>query len=572
VRTALICRSAAYGNGVQATFNYSSDRLQLTSIGYAKGTQPLFGINYWYKQDATNCSTGVTGNNDQVQCITDTVDSGRNTSYTYDALYRLSSAVTTGSTNYPKWGLSWSYDRYGNRWSQTQTAGSPPTNSLSFANPGGALTNRQDSMCFDANGNLQAETESPCPAPTYVYDGENRLVNYQSASYMYDFSGNRVEKQYGGTTTIYIFSGSKVLAEYDNGASVTSPSREYIYSGATLLAEIQSGVTTYFNADQLSTRLVTDLNGNVLGQRGHYPFGETWYETGTITKWKFTSYERDAESANDYAIARSFVNRFGRFSSPDLVSGGADTPQSLNRYSYVLNDPCDHMDPLGMKPCFLNLKIVTSKGVTLSDSDIAAITSRINSLLSSAAFPSGATVQVQTSYAGDTDYTLSYTNAGDSKLEMGLITGQLKLGDAPVGGVGGTVYADAVSLAEGLSQQNYLSNLGTVGTHELTHLAGVPDQQYTEADFDNVNLMMMDTAPKALQQNALRNPNSPLNQLTPEQLAAIAAACTLKHPKVPPKKNGSGPEDIISSLGCQLWTWVWDDWDDGIGHSECLIP
>jgi hypothetical protein len=35
---------------------------------------------------------------------------------------------------------------------------------------------------------------------------------------------------------------------------------------------------------------------------GHYPFGETWYETGTASKCKFTSYERDPESLNDYAI------------------------------------------------------------------------------------------------------------------------------------------------------------------------------------------------------------------------------------------------------------------------------
>ena len=39
---------------------------------------------------------------------------GEGRKLTYDALYRLTSAVTNGSTNYPKWGLSWSYDRYGN--------------------------------------------------------------------------------------------------------------------------------------------------------------------------------------------------------------------------------------------------------------------------------------------------------------------------------------------------------------------------------------------------------------------------------------------------------------------------
>ena len=140
-----------YGNGVSATLGYTADRLLLQTLSYAQGA----------------------GNNGQITSITDntgTQEAGRSVTYTYDALYRLSTAVTTGSTNYPQWGLSWAYDRYGNRLNQTQTFGSPPTNSLSFANPGGAQTNRQDNMCFDANGNLLAESSAPCPSPTYVYD------------------------------------------------------------------------------------------------------------------------------------------------------------------------------------------------------------------------------------------------------------------------------------------------------------------------------------------------------------------------------------------------------------------
>ncbi len=141
-----------------------------------------------------------------------------------------------------------------------------------------------------------------------------------------------------------------MIAEYDNGAAVASPSREYIYSSAQLLAKIESGATTYYHADHLSARLLTDSSGNTLGQRGHYPFGETWYETGTTTKFKFTTYERDAESGNDYALARYSVNRLGRFSSPDPVAGSNGNPQLLDRYSYVTNDPTNLADPSGLCP------------------------------------------------------------------------------------------------------------------------------------------------------------------------------------------------------------------------------
>ena len=150
---------------------------------------------------------------------------------------------------------------------------------------------------------------------------------------------------------MYIFSGSKVIAEYDNGAAVGSPSREYIYSGGTLLAKIENSATVYYHQDGLSARIMTDSSGNKLtpnGDQGHYPFGELWYPASALTKWLFTTYERDAESTNDYAMARYYRDALGRFNSPDPLSGSIGDPQSLNRYSYSRNDPLDLMDPSGM--------------------------------------------------------------------------------------------------------------------------------------------------------------------------------------------------------------------------------
>ena len=83
---------------------------------------------------------------------------------------------------------------------------------------------------------------------------------------------------------------------------------------------------------------------------GHFPFGESWYNA-TSEKLLFTSYERDSESGNDYAMARYYVNRLARFSSPDALAGSIANPQSLNRYSYVLNSPTSLVDPSGMGPC-----------------------------------------------------------------------------------------------------------------------------------------------------------------------------------------------------------------------------
>jgi len=156
------------------------------------------------------------------------------------------------------------------------------------------------------------------------------------------------ERVSGSTATVYIFSGGKVIAEYDNGAAPGSPSREYIYSGSQLLATISGGATTYHHPDHLSVRVSTDANGNVTRAFGHFPFGEVWYETGTASKWKFSTYERDTESGNDYAMARFYGSSNARFASPDPIPGSASDPQSLNRYSYAVSDPIDFVDFSGL--------------------------------------------------------------------------------------------------------------------------------------------------------------------------------------------------------------------------------
>jgi hypothetical protein len=126
------------------------------------------------------------------------------------------------------------------------TAGSGYQGSVSVA----AASNHITTLPYDANGNLTNDG-----ANTLVYDAGNRVVSAAnsgaSGSYTYDGSGLRVQRVSGSTTTVYIFSGSKVIAEYDNGAAPTAPSREYIYGGGALLAKIDSSGTTYYHQDQL---------------------------------------------------------------------------------------------------------------------------------------------------------------------------------------------------------------------------------------------------------------------------------------------------------------------------------
>ena len=95
-----------------------------------------------------------------------------------------------------------------------------------------------------------------------------------------------------------------------------------------MLAKVEAGAISYNVTDHLSTRMLTDANGASLGQQGHFPYGDPWYDTLSASKWKFTSYERDTESQNDYAMARFYVNRNGRFTSPDPLNGSMGNPRA----------------------------------------------------------------------------------------------------------------------------------------------------------------------------------------------------------------------------------------------------
>ncbi len=339
--------SATYGNGVAATFTYNS-RLQLSTMAYATGSSTLYSLTYGYASG--------TANNGQIQSITDNVDNGRSATYTYDAWSRLKTAATTGSAAYPTWGLTWSYDRYGNRKQESILSGcsapmSCPTNSVT---PSPTTNHVTDSgYSYDASGNMTSDGSN-----TLTYDAENRVTNSanggSAGAYAFDGNSLRVTKTVSGATTIYIFSGTKVIAEYASGAAASSPSNEYIYVGPQLLSTLTgppaSATAVYHIADHLSPRVTTDSSGNVVGQQAHFPFGEDWYASSTTTKFKFTSYERDAESGNDYAMMRTSINRLGRFSSPDLLAGSIINPQSLNRYAYALNSPSNLADPSGLTP------------------------------------------------------------------------------------------------------------------------------------------------------------------------------------------------------------------------------
>ncbi len=70
--------------------------------------------------------------------------------------------------------------------------------------------------------------------------------------------------------------------------------------------------------------------------------------TGATTEWSFTGEQNDPNGLV-YLRARYYDPAIGRFVSRDPFPGLAEVPQSQNPYAYVLNNPCNLVDPWGLQ-------------------------------------------------------------------------------------------------------------------------------------------------------------------------------------------------------------------------------
>ena len=285
----------------------------------------------------------MTGNTGQLLDISGSIYSqSRTENFNYDNVGRLS----TWQGWSPSLQGRYSYDQWNNRlgvWNATSggtqiqgvtlaqsPSGYPVSNQYTTVTNNGVTLNQG----YDASGNLTSDG-----VHNYVYDAESRLVTVDEglaseADYSYDLNNWRVKRTTGAgsVTTYYVWSGGQVIAEYSNAAPTAT------------------SAVMYYHPDQLSTRLITGATGSVLATEDVLPFGEdAGTSSGVTDKHRFTDYERDSETGLDYATNRHYVSANGRFMQPDVVGGSTFAPQSLNRYSYSLNDPKNLSDPSGLQ-------------------------------------------------------------------------------------------------------------------------------------------------------------------------------------------------------------------------------
>jgi RHS repeat-associated protein len=327
------------GNGTRMTRGFN-DGLQLKTLEHGPIGAPgaLLNFEYDYQEGVSN--------NGRIMGITNWNDRTRDLVFTYDSFYRLDSAQTTGS----HWGLAWTYDRYGNRLSQTATKGTGPANTLSVS----TATNRVNGWSYDAAGNTTNDGRH-----LYTWNALNQqtTVDNGAAVYHYDAAGNRVMKVTPTKTTYYVFG----VGEYSGGVW----EKLYVSINGQKAVEYSNGTTYFFHSDHLGTpRVQTSVTGQVVETWDNYPYGEQWTTTGGVgNTHRYTGKERDTESANDYFGARYYWNGAARWLSVDPEKVPTD-PQQLNGYNYVRNDPVNFVDRDGR-----NLGMINEGGGECSPGD-----------------------------------------------------------------------------------------------------------------------------------------------------------------------------------------------------------
>ena len=147
--------------------------------------------------------------------------------------------------------------------------------------------------------------------------------------------------------------GTPVFTEYFMGGAYevadSAVKKYYAIAGMTVAMQDGSGLQ-YLLTDHLGSIVaVTDASGTLTSQQRYLPFGEVRSDVGSIaeTDLAYTG-QRAVDSLGllDYH-ARMYDTHLMRWVQPDSILPNPANPQSLNRYSYVLNAPIIFTDPTG---------------------------------------------------------------------------------------------------------------------------------------------------------------------------------------------------------------------------------
>jgi YD repeat-containing protein len=299
--------------------------------------------------------------------VISTVDSvSGNWTYTYDNYFsggRLLSAscagtgcTTLGGNTYGT--ASWTYDEYGNRWTQTASYGLNTT-FVYDTQQGGAMHNRLTSAngaVYDAAGDMTTDTAGD----TFTFDALHRVLTASqvSSTFVYDGLGHRVEDSDSGGVKDFYYDGSTILHwQAPNGKAFGMKAGFGEYEGPPGSMKYYEDWRNQVGDLRQQMVIVTDSNGEIASENSQQfmslPFGDTYTDinqaggkdTDLISKMLFGDLMQlglGSAGASNLSATRLQNVQQGRWLTPDPAH------QGWNAYVYANNNPVTESDPSGL--------------------------------------------------------------------------------------------------------------------------------------------------------------------------------------------------------------------------------
>jgi RHS repeat-associated protein len=272
--------------------------------------------------------------------------------YTYDVLGRLTSVKSNDAARREEF----RYDAIGRMTWQRELDG------MAYEDPAHihAMTwsERGAKRTYDANGNATHLRDPAGRDLSFEWTVDDRIARIDDNAlgrqhvYIYDISGRRVKE--ASTTSSFYFSPR---VEIDDKGNLI---KSYLAEDR-LIARNTAGKLRYYHQDVgHNVRMITDAAGTVVEQLEYLAFGKPYNAPGKPigNDIGFASAREESDLGLVLMGARTYDPTTGRFLSPDSVIPSLGRPQSLDRYSYVENDPVNHWDPSGHMRLLIELRKV----------------------------------------------------------------------------------------------------------------------------------------------------------------------------------------------------------------------
>jgi len=382
--------------GNRVTYAYNDDN-QRTGTAFPGGTVQTTSYDTAGRTIRIRATTGATvhtdltytyglGANDttQVQTRTDAVGigapAGTKTTYTYDAKNRLIKADERTATGAAHAAWDYSYDKNGNRTSQTLAGSTGPaatpgqtTYTYNAADQLTALNGNTAGFAYDGAGNETSggPARPGVPARTNQHNGANQVTSTTTAGVTdtFTYSGYLNDQRVRASGTTFTQSALGMI-----GTSTTSGTTSYVTRdpAGALVSTTTGGTTQYFLTDNLGSVIaLVDGTGTRTATYSYDPYGVSRTTAGIAAganPYRYTGGYLDTASGLYKLGVRYYDPSIARFTQAD------PTHQEANKYAYALSDPANHTDVtgaavpiiLGVAALALRLTLMTSRlrGVT----------------------------------------------------------------------------------------------------------------------------------------------------------------------------------------------------------------